>query len=550
MAAAEVSSAPGAQPPHFPHSRSDFSIGADSASWSNSNPPMSRGRQPKDPQAITTRFECASLQDLERNLRTYLDNPPPDPEHAACELIIWAGASFMVQMREGEPGGPPVRAADAESSEPRHRLIPTTMAMSVLDALQPSGADPKDTMRRQRAIARVCVAAIQGVDGYRYSFHNSWRSGEDDAFRFSFYCNDSLLNKDRVASGKAGSSGKRAHKPVFDCKGVLSIKFSSTRQCIDVIYKHVPLHGTYEERAPPPRKEAKRRAEWEARNPDKVKKSKPPEETNARPRKRQRKSAPAYVSVESELLQESRASLLELIRIDQGSEQPPQPAPVSVPAPVSAPASSPLSPPQPRNEPRNEANDTVEQRAMAALTLNANNDLRREMENLKSDFELLRKELEDERRKTANYQERCTQLEAENQTLREAATASMSDTAPQPQGYPSQMMSMPPRHPTSQPAPRTQSSEHQMYTHYPNRPSRKYLQLTTCGCCIINRAQSRVQVHQCKLAAIDQHQLANGRRITIKSDHLIQTCGIPIRCSRFYDERLQDASTFLVVLIS
>jgi hypothetical protein len=335
------------------------------------------------------------------------------------------------------------------------------MAMSVLDALQPAGPDAMDTMRRQRAVAKVCVATIQKVDGFRYSFHNSWRSGEDDAFRFSFYCNDSLLNKDRVASGKANSTGKRAHKPVYDCKGVLSIKFSSTRQCMEVIYKHIPIHATYEERAPPPRKEAKRRAEWEAKNPDKVRRPKPPEEKEARPKKRQRKSAPAYVSLESELLQESRASLLELIRVDQEPEEPSPPAPVPVPA-----AALPPPPPQTRND----QNDNVEQRAMEALTLNANSDLRREVEKLKANLDVVKKELEDERARAANFQERCTQLEAENQTLREASTASrMQEAAPPPPSYPSQMMSMPPRHTTSQSA-----QPRQQYPHYANRPGSEY----------------------------------------------------------------------------
>lgn len=465
MAATEVVSASTIQVPNFPHSRSNHLIGAEHAAWSNVAPPMSRGRQPKDPQAITARFECSNLQDVERNLRSYLDNPPSDTEHATCELTIWAGASFMVQMREGEPGGPPISAPNADPSGKKQLAPPTTMAMSVLDALQSAGPDPKDTMRRQRAVAKVCVATIQKVDGYRYSFHNSWRSGEDDAFRFSFYCNDSLLNKDRVASGKAGSTGKRAHKPVYDCKGVLSIKFSSTRQCMEVIYKHIPLHATYEERAPPPRKEAKRRAEWEAKNPEKIKKSKPSEEMETRPKKRQRKSASGFVSLESELLQESRASLLELIRVDQVPEEPPPPAPVPVAAPH--------PPPQIRNE----RNDSVEQRAMEALTLNANDDLRREVEKLKADFDLVKKELEEERIRAANYQERCTQLEAENQTLREASTASrMQDAGPQPPGYPSQMMSMPPRQSASQSAPPPQQ-----YTHYSNRPGSECL-LKLIGC--------------------------------------------------------------------
>jgi hypothetical protein len=140
-------------------------------------------------------------------------------------------------------------------------------------------------LKKQRVVSKQCILAIQGVDGFRYSFHNSWKSGEDNAYRFSYYCNDSLLNKDRVANGKAGTKGRRATKPVYDCKGGITIKFSCIRQCVDVIYKHVPCHPTYLQRAPIPRKDAKRRAEWEAENDVRVRRRvmSPPFSRNSSP---------------------------------------------------------------------------------------------------------------------------------------------------------------------------------------------------------------------------------------------------------------------------
>lgn len=76
--------------------------------------------------------------------------------------------------------------------------------MTIADALVPQD-DSKDTMKRQRAVAKCFIDSIQRTDGFRYAFHNNWKSGED--YRFSYYCNDSLLNKDRVANGKTGSHG-------------------------------------------------------------------------------------------------------------------------------------------------------------------------------------------------------------------------------------------------------------------------------------------------------------------------------------------------------
>jgi hypothetical protein len=201
--------------------------GMGAAVWTNPNPPLHRGRAPKDPMAVVAKYDCASIEDLELKFREYLDNPPAPAEHCTCELTLWAGASFLVTVPSDSatPGPNPHPRPDASADENGNAgmlqpvadaLNPQSdtpsqprseqLTMSVLDALQAT-PDPKVSMKRQRAISKVCVAAVQRVDGFRYSFHNNWRSGEDNAYRFSYYCNDSLLNKDRVANGKAGSQG-------------------------------------------------------------------------------------------------------------------------------------------------------------------------------------------------------------------------------------------------------------------------------------------------------------------------------------------------------
>lgn len=83
-------------------------------------------------------------------------------------------------------------------------MINEKKPLSIAEALVPQD-DSKETMKRQRAIAKCFIDSIQRTDGFRYAFHNNWKSGDD--YRFSYYCNDSLLNKDRVANGKTGSAG-------------------------------------------------------------------------------------------------------------------------------------------------------------------------------------------------------------------------------------------------------------------------------------------------------------------------------------------------------
>ncbi|KAL1796449.1 hypothetical protein ACET3X_004989 [Alternaria dauci] len=342
-----------------------------------------RGRQPKDALAKTVPYgPIRSLDQFETSLREYLRSPPEEPEHTEAQFAFDIDTTFVVplqnkpnplqqqqqphqatqpppphqqqqqshaihQYNHAPPGYQPAHfagplqyqsLADAnfalghnftESIEPNNgapKSAEQKTALSTREALQPT-ADPKDKMRKQRAVAKCCVDTIQKIDGYRYSFHNCWNSREDDSFRFSYYCNDSLLNKDRAANGKGAKLGKRATKPVYDCKGVLSIKFSATKQTLDVFYKHVPIHKTYEERAPPPRKDSKRRKYLEENDPEALvrlasRSRQLSSEDPDTPRTKKKRSDPLPEpprpsnTIESDLRQQSLRMLLELIQVE------------------------------------------------------------------------------------------------------------------------------------------------------------------------------------------------------------------------------------------
>ncbi|KAF2632801.1 hypothetical protein BU25DRAFT_83101 [Macroventuria anomochaeta] len=394
--------------------------GDDSAAlWPQAPVQLARGRQPRDALAKIIPYSVSSMDEFEAALREYLNAPPEQPEHTEAQLSFWIGTSFMVsapahpnpqqqssqqqqqqqqqqpprhlaqQSPHALPGYQPVSGFQAQYGGPSHAYqsvsdpaialtlppnfqqppIPNganniaagkkpeqKVSLSIMEALQHT-ADPKDRMRKQRAIAKCCVDAIQRIDGYRYSFHNCWNSREDDSFRFSYYCNDSLLNKDRAANGKGAKLGKRATKPVYDCKGVLSIKFSATKEALDVFYKHVPVHKTYEERAPPPRKDSKRRKFLEENDPEALARIvNRPKDDSAEPTPRLKKKKPSRpepprpsnTSLESDLRAQSLQSLLLLIRDDASAppELPPPPEPESaIQQPVTV-LQSPIQPPQ------------------------------------------------------------------------------------------------------------------------------------------------------------------------------------------------------------
>lgn len=115
--------------------------------------------------------------------------------------------------------------------------------------------DPRVLQIVQRAASRGIVAAIEAADGFKYCFNNTWRAKEDNGQRYSYICQDSVQNKDRHANDCArtrkhlrGAGARGLKKPTYDCKGTVIVKYSSTRRCVDVYYKHHAVHATVVDR--------------------------------------------------------------------------------------------------------------------------------------------------------------------------------------------------------------------------------------------------------------------------------------------------------------
>lgn len=227
--------------------------------WTKTTRP--RGRKARDAQAQYVRFHCKDIDDLETNLREYLAAPTAPAEHATIKFHFPSTSAFLVYTRDFKRDSS-TNWTSADVTD----LVKRT-AVSVVEVLQPT-QNPKDQIIRQKAVARTIIEAIQKVDRFRYSFNNNWLSKEDQAHRFSFFCNDSTLNKGRAANGGAGTEGREHRKPAYECKGFISVKFSVTKNNLEVHYTHIPLHKTYDERAPVPRRESKRRRMMEVLDPE------------------------------------------------------------------------------------------------------------------------------------------------------------------------------------------------------------------------------------------------------------------------------------------
>nr|OQU98421.1 hypothetical protein CLAIMM_04214 [Cladophialophora immunda] len=267
--------------------REDFAhgvVGQVPGSDGKTRPRRPRGRHAKDPLAKSIVIKCSRLEDLEAQLKEYLADSTLDREHTTLEFDFPVTTAFMVAARE------PLGKGDPGDKKTPYVYSPfNKTAITVVDALH-TIQDPKERVTMQKGISKTLIEACQNVDGYRYSFHNHWISREDQASRFSYYCNDSVLNKGRAANESVTKikAGVKVRKPVWDCHGLISIKFSMTKNSLELHYTHIPLHKTFEERAPNPRNGSKRKRLLEIFHPEKLvreKKRKSSEPKPSRPKK-------------------------------------------------------------------------------------------------------------------------------------------------------------------------------------------------------------------------------------------------------------------------
>lgn len=126
----------------------------------------------------------------------------------------------------------------------------------------------------QRAASRGIVAAIEKMDGFKYTFNNAWAAKDDHGMRYSYICQDSTQNKDRHANGFTrtqkhlkGEGERGPRKPTFDCKGSVSVKCSLQRGCVDVYYRHYAIHPKVKERKTVRRPSQSRRQDSQAAGP-------------------------------------------------------------------------------------------------------------------------------------------------------------------------------------------------------------------------------------------------------------------------------------------
>lgn len=239
--------------------------------------PQPKQRRPHRPRKDYTNLDVFdSLEDLKTALRQYIDNATNEtiPQYVSCAMTLALTATLPLKSPLEGPyaqGGPnflPLDVLAGETNDAGDDAATNCPVKSIYDLVNIT--ELKERQIWQRAAAKGIVTAVQDLDGFKYCFNNNWTSKDDDGYRYSYTCLDSLENKDRHANGfratnaakrRPGANTRGVRKPTYDCKGQIAVKFSGVRQSVEVVYKHHPIHKTVAERKPPPRKDAKRKGQ-------------------------------------------------------------------------------------------------------------------------------------------------------------------------------------------------------------------------------------------------------------------------------------------------
>ncbi|OCL05214.1 hypothetical protein AOQ84DRAFT_345127 [Glonium stellatum] len=203
--------------------------------------------RPRGPKSETT-YECRTLEALESYLQSEMESGSRSliPETVAAEFLFGINSTITMPIAQQENGS----AAGSSTGLPQ-RIVSVEEAFC-------RKMDSKARVKPQRAIAKSLVEAVQKLDGFRYTERQAWGHKNDDGTRFKFVCVDSLQNRDRVANIKARAlkkqggedaensfveiAGSPSALPTYDCCGSIHVKFSIQKGCIDVIYRHTPIH--------------------------------------------------------------------------------------------------------------------------------------------------------------------------------------------------------------------------------------------------------------------------------------------------------------------
>ncbi|KAI1774108.1 hypothetical protein F4818DRAFT_93299 [Hypoxylon cercidicola] len=187
-------------------------------------------------------YVCNSVQDMQTRLQNLLASKSSDTraEHASFTFELRYNTVFHLSADvDGSPDGAidPVR--------------PIARSVNASETIQ---NQPSDDPVLQRAVAKHIVSAMGIIDS------SSWvvRQVSRDArgWTFTYICKDSLQAWTRANaksaekpaigsySGSGGLDPINLSRPAFDCRGTLTIAFSTSARGVVVKYNHTPIHKT------------------------------------------------------------------------------------------------------------------------------------------------------------------------------------------------------------------------------------------------------------------------------------------------------------------
>ncbi|KAF2806171.1 uncharacterized protein BDZ99DRAFT_479448 [Mytilinidion resinicola] len=206
-----------------------------------------KARRPRGPKPKTT-YRVQNLENLAYHFQNELQSTSQSiiPETDSAQFVFYNDSTIQLSATAVHSG----KAGNKYPTLPPNGHVDTVISLE--EALYRT-TEPKPKVKPQRVVARSIIEVFQKVDGFKYTERQA-SSTIDDGTRFKYVCADSLQNPDRVANAASRSHGSSAlpvekkpnkHKPTFDCGGSIFITFSLKKECINVVYRHNPIHGAY-----------------------------------------------------------------------------------------------------------------------------------------------------------------------------------------------------------------------------------------------------------------------------------------------------------------
>lgn len=167
---------------------------------------------------------CQSLEDFQSVLKDHLSSGLSAliPELVTCHISLAGGATIYPNYPRTQTAARSLAGQDAghQHADKDDDQGSQGTPITVNEAVNFTGV-VKETLAKQRALARGIGVAVEAVDGNKYHINNTWIPKSEEGHRFALCCQDSIQNKDRLLNEnnkRFSLNAKVAARGIVNCE--------------------------------------------------------------------------------------------------------------------------------------------------------------------------------------------------------------------------------------------------------------------------------------------------------------------------------------------